>query len=335
MNRLNRTAMLAAIPLALSAAVPPPAQAQSLFSRVESAVPARVDTMYVKGLRHLQTTQKPDGSWTGQYGDEPGIVGFALMAFLAHGDEPNIGPYAPQIRKCIDFILSKQSQSTGYIGSSMYTHGFATLALAEAYGVVRDDRIGPALQKAVNLILTAQQNNALGGWRYSPSANDSDTTICGCQMMALFAARNAGLGIPAEAFAKAQKFMDSCRDAQGGYGYTTPGMRVTLSAIGSLVQSIGKNTRTPSYKLTVDLLKKNLNYREDMYPFYHEYYMAQALFHADEEAWKQWNAKNIRLLFASQLPDGSWPSSNSKAYSTTLALLSLAVNYRFLPIYEK
>lgn len=325
---------LALLPLLF--ALPAPVSAQSSFTRMESAIPDRVDTMYVKGLRFLQSTQKTNGTWEGQYGDEPGVVGFALMAFLAHGDDPNTGPYTENIKKSIQYILNSQNKSSGYIGSSMYTHGFATLALAEAYGMVRDERIGPALQSAVDLILTAQKRNPMGGWRYSPDANDSDSSICGCQMMALFAARNAGLHVPQEALDKAQKFMDTCRDAQGGYGYTSPsGFRVTLTAIGSLVQSCGKLKNRPDYVQTLGLLKKNLNYREDSYFFYYEYYMAQALFHTNEETWNQWNSRNVRLLFASQQQDGSWIAHNAKAYSTSLALLSLAVNYRFLPIYEK
>lgn len=38
---------------------------------------------------------------------------------------------------------------------------------------------------------------------------------------------------------------------------------------------------------------------------------------------------------ASQAPNGSWFSDHSAAYSTSAALLSLALNYRFLPIYEQ
>ena len=37
-----------------------------------------------------------------------------------------------------------------------------------------------------------------------------------------------------------------------------------------------------------------------------EYYMSQALFHADQEVWKEWNYKNMRYLGASQAPNGSW-----------------------------
>ena len=63
--------------------------------------------------------------------------------------------------------------------------------------------------------------------------------------------------------------------------------------------------------------------------------MAQALFHSNEETWQQWNAKNTRYLGALQGADGSFPGSRGKSLNTSGALLSLALNYRFLPIYEK
>lgn len=133
--------------------------------------------MYVKGLRFLQNAQKTDGTYEGTYGQEPGIIGFCLMSVLAHGDDPNTGPYATMVRRCLNYILAKQNKSSGYIGDSMYNHGFATLALAEAYGMVRDDRIGPALHKAVALTLTAQKKNKTGGWRYAPDSTDADSTV--------------------------------------------------------------------------------------------------------------------------------------------------------------
>jgi hypothetical protein len=63
--------------------------------------------------------------------------------------------------------------------------------------------------------------------------------------------------------------------------------------------------------------------------------MAQALFQADETAWEKWNKDNTRLLSAAQLPDGSFAGTYGNAYTTAAACLSLALNYRFLPIYEK
>ena len=118
----------------------------------------------------------------------------------------------------------------------MYNHGFSTLALAESYGAVQDPRLGPALQKAVDLILTSQAHNPFGAWRYSPESPDADTTVSGAQMVALFAARNAGIGVPEDAINKALKFFASCQTPDGGIGYTGPGgPNAARTSIGALV----------------------------------------------------------------------------------------------------
>ena len=58
----------------------------------------------------------------------------AMMVFLACGEDPNFGPYSNHIRLAIRNMIKAQDSSTGIMGPSMYHHGFATLALAEAYG---------------------------------------------------------------------------------------------------------------------------------------------------------------------------------------------------------
>ncbi|NIP93914.1 MAG: squalene--hopene cyclase, partial [Akkermansiaceae bacterium] len=150
------------------------------------------------------------GNWPDRNGSEPAVVGLCVMAFLAHGEDPNHGPYAGNIRRGIEYIMDQQNSGNGYIGSSMYNHGFATLSLAEAYGVLRDDRVAQALKKAVDLILSAQERNPRGAWRYTPESPDADTTVTGAQMVALFAARNAGLPVPDEALKKGQAFLKRC-----------------------------------------------------------------------------------------------------------------------------
>ena len=326
------------LPLCVIVAILAPlgSRAQSVPRRQDDPISPQIEAMYTKGLRHLSSTQTADGSWQERTGSEPGVVGLCVMAFLAHGEDPNFGPYAKNIRNGLDFILKKQKDSNGYIGTSMYNHGFATLALAESYGVVDDARLAPALRKAVDLILSAQKRNPRGAWRYTPESPDADTTVTGCQLVALYAARNAGIAVPEEALKKGQAFMKHCRGTDGGYGYTSIGNgKPTLTAIGSLTLSLAKDRDSKGYLASVNYLKKRLNYRDKYYPFYFEYYMSQALFHADEETWLEWNSRNIRYLSASQGRDGSWPGNKSPAFSTAGALLSLALNYRFLPIYEK
>jgi len=313
-----------------------PAGAQTIPRRQEDPVPAAVENIYSKGLRYLATSQNEKGHWDGTTGAEAGVVGLAVMAFLAHGEDPNHGPYATNIERAVNYILESQKDSNGYMGSSMYSHGFATLALAECYGMYRNDQIAPALKKAVDLILSAQKRNPRGGWRYSPDDITADTSVAGCQLVALYAARNAGIPVPENAFVKAHKYLSSCRGADGGYGYQSAlGDRPTLTAIGVLCESLAKNKTDKGYKASTNYLTKKLNHRERHYTYYFEYYMAQALFHSNEKAWREWDALNVRFLSAVQSPDGSFPGRHGTTFSTSGALLSLALNYRFLPIYEK
>ncbi|MES2476153.1 MAG: prenyltransferase/squalene oxidase repeat-containing protein [Verrucomicrobiota bacterium] len=313
-----------------------PLWAQILPGRADDSVPSQAELIYDRGLQFLSKTQSDAGTWSDSVGTEPGVVGLCVAAFLAHGEDPNHGPYAKNIRKALDYILSQQSDKNGYIGNSMYNHAFATKALAESYGVVDDPRIAPALRKAVDLIVSAQKRNRFGGWRYTPDARDADTTVTGCQMVTLFAARNAGLAVPDNTLKKGLDYLALMRAKDGSYGYTTSsGGKPTLTAIGSLCLSLAHEKESAGYKASLNYLKNSLDYRDRYYPFYFEYYMSQALFHADEETWKEWNARNIRYLGTIQSPDGSFPGNQGASFNTAGALLSLALNYRFLPIYEK
>jgi len=319
-----------------AAATLPPAAAQDLPHRQSDPIPGQVEAMYERGLRWLAQNQTEQGCWQDGNGSQPGVAGLAVLAFLAHGEDPNYGPYATNIRKGIDFILSEQKASNGYIGNSMYNHGFATLALAEAYGMVENPKIAPALKKAVELILSAQKRNRRNAWRYTPDSNDADTTVSGCQFVALMAARNAGIPVPQESFTKCLVYLGRCRGANGSYGYTSAsGGKPTLTAIGILCLSLAKEKDNKSFQRSLAYLADHLNYRDRFYPYYFEYYMSQALFQADEKIWREWNALNIRYLSTIQSPDGSWPGNKGAAFNTSGALLSLALNYRFLPIYEK
>ena len=146
------------------------ASAQDPQGRQDDAVPAQAEMIYDRGLKYLAKTQSDKGTWNDSVGSEPGVVGLCVAAFLAHGEDPNNGPYSKTIRQGIDYILSQQNEKNGYIGSSMYNHAFATKALAESYGVLDDPRIAPALKKAVELIVSSQKKNRFGAWRYTPTA---------------------------------------------------------------------------------------------------------------------------------------------------------------------
>ena len=311
-------------------------QAQNVPHRLSDPIPAQIESMYERGLTYLAKAQNSDGAWNDSMGGEPGVVALCLKAFLAHGEDPNHGPYADAITKSVDYLLTNQKERNGYIGNSMYNHGFATLALAECYGMVDNPKIAPALEKAVELILSSQANNPMNAWRYSPESRDADTTVSGCQLVALFGARNAGIGVPDEALSKGLAYLARCRGEDGSYGYTSVGGgKPTLTAIGVTCLALAKEKEGKGFSKSVDYLAEHLDYRDQHYPYYFEYYMSQALFQASDELWIDWNEKNLRYLSVLQRPDGSWPGDKGEAFSTAGALLSLALNYRLLPIYEK
>ncbi|MEW6306246.1 MAG: prenyltransferase/squalene oxidase repeat-containing protein [Verrucomicrobiota bacterium] len=325
-------AFLGALLLCGSTSIAP---AQQLFIDKSDIGATDVDKMYVRGLQYLVKSQTPEGRWSDStYGGEPAVVGLCLVAMLAHGDDPNNGPYSQAIRRGLEFILKEQNKDTGYIGRSMYNHGFATLALAEAYGAVDEPRLGPALEKAVRLILSSQSRNPLGAWRYSPESLDADTTVSGAQMVALLAARNAGIAVPEEAIQKGLKFFTSCKTPDGGYGYTSAaGPNAARTAIACTVLALTKQKSSAEFKSAFQFLQNTTP--EAHYYHYYLYYAAQAYFHASLESWQDWNRKNIKALRATQGTDGSWNGQFGTTFTTTASLLSLALNYRFLPIYER
>lgn len=325
-------------------------RAQLPGAQIGEGVPRDVREMYDKGLQHLAKTQAADGSWTGgQTG--PGTTGLALMVLLASGEDPNFGLYSSHVRKALRSIISQQDASTGFLGNSMYHHGFGMLALAEAYGAV-DDRslwpsnqseknrsIGSALELAVRAAITSQKKNSVGAWRYSPDSTDADTSVSGSVLVGLLAARNAGIEVPDASIDKAIEFYKSVTSTSGQVAYASGlgGFDESLAriSIGTLVYAIARRKDLPQYKATLSYLTNRLEATPSQWPEYTRYYEAQALFQGDVEAWEKWNKLLVRQLKQSQRPDGSFTSDFGPAVGTSMSLLALALNYKFLPIYER
>jgi hypothetical protein len=345
-------------------AVAATALAQGPVVRYGDPVPRDVREMYDAGLRYLIKTQDESGAWKdGQAG--PGVTGMAVMALLASGEDPNHGPYRVPIRKALRSMIVSQNAETGFLGSgqghdSMYQHGFGMLALSEAYGTV-DDRtlwteasaggqkgrpIGQALELSVRCAVTSAQNNPHGAWRYSPDAKDADTSVSGAVLMGLLGARNAGIEVPDETIDKAIKYYASMTGPNGQLGYSggPGGGSDAVTSIGVLVYAIARHKALPQYAKAANYLKGRSLGNDpggEGYPTYTRYYRAQALFQADVAAWEKWNAGLVKEMKAMQAKDGSFAGFAGRGggfggtVDTSLALLSLAVNYKFLPVYER
>lgn len=325
------------------------ASAQRPSEHRGEVIPRDVREMYDRGLQYLASSQTENGDWVGgQQG--PGCTGIGLMVFLASGEDPNYGPYSLHVRRALRNIISAQDASTGYFGSSMYHHGFATLALAEAYGAVDErnlwgDRkegrsIGQALELAVRTAVTSQAKNSYGGWRYSPEANDADTSVSGSVLVGLLAARNAGIEVPDIVIDKAIAYYVQMTAATGSVAYAGGmggfGESLARSSIATLVYAVARRKDLPEYKATLDYLVQRIDESgQSPYVEYTRYYQAQALFQGDLAAWEKWNMLLVRQLKQAQKADGSFDGQMGPGFSTSMSLLALALNYRFLPIYER
>lgn len=322
-------------------------------------MPHEVRTIYERGLKYLATSQGPGGDWGTDAHSGPGVSGLCLMTLLASGEDPNFGPYASHVRAALRSIISAQDAVNGCIGpGNMYHHGFAMLALAEAYGTVDDDHlwdagrtaaaaarpaagrsVGQALELAVRCALTSQKQNPFGGWRYSPNARDADTSVSGAVLVGLLAARNAGIEVPDQAIERALAYYRQSTGADGSVGYSgiggAPGDSAARSSIATLVFAVARRKDLTEYKATLDFLRHERGQGRNHNDEYTFYYQAQALYQGDLDAWERWNNGQIRRLVAGQQPDGSFTSPFGPAYGTSMSLLVLAVNYRFLPIYER
>ncbi len=329
--------------------------AQDPQLRFGTQVPPEVEEIYTRGLGWLTENQTEKGNWdgvrSGRGNGDCGVCGMAVMAFLASGDDPNFGRYSENIRRTLCYMIRNQNASTGYLPGNMYHHGFAMLGLAEAYGAIDEEllwqgqdetdkrTIAKALELAVWCAVTAQTKNRMGGWRYTPDSNDADTSVSGAVLMGLLAARNAGVRVPDDCIDKALEYFQKMTSKKGGVGYSGGmgglGGSKNLQAISSLVMSIGRRKNLEEYNAVSRQVVANVEHNEGGYPFYFRYYMAQALFQSDFEAWQRWNTKTIRQLKAMQDEDGGFQSSHGKAYGTAMSMLALALNYRFLPVYER
>lgn len=309
------------------------------FTEITPALERAVE----KGLAFLATQQQSDGSFGFErYGRHAGITSLAALAFMSHGDMPGRGRYGGEVRRALNFVLRHVKES-GLVAADtshgpMYGHGFATLFLAEIYGQSSDTRVREALVKAVRLIIKTQNDE--GGWRYQPVAKEADLSVTICQVMALRAARNAGIKVGKDTIDRAVEYVRRCQNADGGFRYM-------INAGNSAFPRSAAGVATLNYAgiYSGQALDRGLAYLLEHLPgggrntphyFYGHYYGVQAMFLAGGEHWRLWfPAIRGELLELQQGTTGAWEGQAGKAYGTAMALIILQVPYRYLPILQK
>lgn len=331
----------------------------------EARADEKIDDSLKRATKYLLETQDPaTGAIHNRMRNENAMTSMAILALASQGHLPaDPSPEGVAMRKALAFVLRPDGQDQeGYFGASdgsrMYGHGITTLMVAEMLGMgvdrAQDELIRTKCRKAIALILRSQKepktDQNRGGWRYSPDDKQSDMSVTVWQVMALRAAKNAGMDVPKEAIDDAVAYIKRLYDTDtgkrgkgntGGFGYQSRGRETSTTAEGLLaLQVCGEYESEEVIGAAAKLLRDGIR-QGDKWFFYTTYYYAQGMYqmggtHADTGA-----RRVPELLLPLQSREGWWEGSGAeerqggKVYATALAMLSLTVKNHFLPIYQR
>ncbi|MGQ9673646.1 MAG: hypothetical protein ACUVV5_11050 [Candidatus Aminicenantales bacterium] len=244
----------------------------------------------------------------------------------------------------------------------MYSHAIATLAVIEAIAELKETKLKPTAEEAVQVIIKAQNTehkppalggpinkdeDSYGGWRYSPDSTDSDLSVTGWQVLALRAAKNTGFSVPDYCFELAGQYVRSLYGQEdGSFNYSGPGSTENSCAragMGSLSLQLCGYPDDPFVKPALRYMQDHAptwNHEEpgDGYPFYYWYYGARAMLIAGGDDWRIWKDWTCRMLVDHQSDDGSWEAAETEEgegtiYTTALGAMILEFCCGSWPVY--
>jgi hypothetical protein len=341
-----------------------PREAAPDGSAAKGMITPEADQAIDDGLKYLSSHRHRDGSFgTNAYAGNVAVTSLAAMAFMSGGHQPNRGPYGGVVTDALRFVLSQENRAGNKPGflhnpnatphGPMYGHGFATLFLAEAVGMVHDrklrDEVRDKLHRAVRVILDSQ--NVEGGWRYTPEPRDADLSVTICQIMALRAARNAGVAVPKAKVDRCVEYVKRCQDrTQGWFRYMAQGgggggfgqgfARTAAGVVALYSAGIYSGPEVEAGLRYLRQFKPGNNFgfrvdRPDMHYFYGHYYAVQAMWTAGGKYWSEWYPAICNELVARRRADGSWVDQICAHYATAMACIILQIPNNYLPILQK
>lgn len=344
---------LAAV-LALSVAATATAQpVEPGVRRLPQHVTPEAEASIERGLAWLARTQGRDGAWRNQ----AGIGGYPVsmsalagLAMLAAGNTTTQGPYAPNVDRVTDFLLSCGNDD-GLIarreeadGRPMFGHGFSLLFLGELYGMTEDaDRqrqIHDIITRGVQL--TARSQSTLGGWIYEPESNSDEGSVTITQLQGLRSCRNSGIAVPKETIDRALKYLEISFRSDGGIAYRArlPGpSRPPITAAAICCWYNAGDYDNPMVEKAMRFCRDTIKVNRAGFGhyFYAHLYYSQAIYlSGDLPMWDDYYPKIRDRLMRLQQPDGSWQGDGvGTVYGTSTALMILQLPYNRLPIMQR
>jgi hypothetical protein len=318
---------------------------------------AKKDPRWEKGMKRgldwvARTQSAIRGNWTA--GNYPtAMTALAGVALICSGATTTQGPYAKNIRRAVDYLLTK-CRSNGLIGDPRtdnrytYGHGFSMLFLSQVLGEEQDEEtrelVIEALNKAVDFSCKAQTKS--GGWGYvsAKDGNDFDegsTTIT--QVQGLRGCRNAGIPVPAEAIEKAKQYIYKCKNPDGGISYSSRNRGSSRPAITAAAMATLYNAGDYDSEHVPQMLeycKKTLHQVADgarSYGHWHYTYLyySQVVYRQGRKEWNPFRDKLYNKIVNEQNDEGYWTGNIGPIYVTACNLIMLQLDKGYLPIYQR
>jgi hypothetical protein len=325
------------------------------------------------GLFWLAKHQAPAGNWSIQHGRhcsgkgcggqgtaaaDSGATAMALLCYLGAGHTHKYRcTYQKQVGRGLAWLMKLQQPDgnlAGDLPQPMYSHGLATLALCEAYGMTKDPKVADAALRGLRFLERAQ-NKSTGGWRYVPG-DPGDMSVTGWQMMALKSAQIVGLSADSMTVEGVRRWLWSVSSGRH-HGlfryqpYDPKGVTPSMTSAGLLCQQyLGMRIDDPAMTEGVAYLMENLPDKTLVRDIYYWYYGTIVMHNLQNSDWDTWNRRTRRVLIETQnrstadCANGSWdpdkPTPDRWGHAggrhmvTTLSVLTLEVYYRYLPIYR-
>lgn len=314
-------------------------------------------------LRWLAAHQHRDGGWSFRLDDPHGpcegqcknplknaddsptprtaATGLALLAFLGGGHTHHGGEYAETVRRGI-YYLRGQARETSFgtdlQNGSMYGHGIATLALAEAFVLTDDEDLRELVEGTTTFCASAQHER--GGWGYVPGG-PADITLTAWQIVALKTAEQQKIWSPTEVIPDAKAFVQTlANESRNRFGYKSPEPKLSTTAMGLLLQLyFGHQPGETGMAEGLDWIAAQGPSPTDVY---YDYYATLALHHSRHRGRMAFARALREHLVATQArqghEDGSWHfpdrygSVGGRLYTTAMCTLILQTPYRYIPM---
>jgi hypothetical protein len=237
------------------------------------------------------------------------------------------------------------------LGSNLYEHSFATMALCEAYRQTKTDEAKKRAELAVRLLVKGQAES--GEWGYNPFSH-GDTSVTGACVQALRSARMAGIEVPEATLDKLRRWINSVTTREGAAGYSDASDGgAALTAIGLYTRRFLDPGPTASDKVMPLAAKKigdevgGAQFTRNLYLWYYAMLGLYEFEAPGGTSWKSVNAAVTTALVSSQHQEakciaGAWDDTSDQSFSgqgrpfvTAVSVLTLETYYRYAEPSEK